>query len=352
MSKLFEPTQLGALKLQNRVVMAPMTRSRAIGNVPNQMMAEHYAARATAGLIITEGTSPSPNGLGYARIPGLFNAAQVAGWRLVTDAVHKKGGRIFVQLMHTGRVSHPANMAADATLMAPSAIQLSGQMWTDTQGQQPYPVPKEMTDAELKNTMQEYVHAAQLAVEAGFDGIELHAANGYLLEQFLNPKSNQRKDAYGQDRMKFILEVAEACVRKIGGERVGLRLSPYGTFNDMGEFPGIDDFYTTLTQKLSGLGLVYIHIVDHSADGAPSVSAELKRRIRENFKGSYILSGGYDVNRANRDLLEQRGDLVAFGKPFLNNPDLVEKLKAGAALKAPDFTTLYTPGPKGYTQLD
>lgn len=352
MKKIFESYNLGTLKLKNRIVMAPLTRSRAIGNVPNDLMVQYYSTRATAGLLIAEGTSPSPNGLGYARIPGLFNSAHVTGWKKVTDAVHKNGGAIFVQLMHTGRASHPLNLPNGAKILAPSAIQLSGKMWTDSKELQPYPTPREMTLEEIKSTQAEYVKSAELAVQAGFDGVELHAANGYLMEQFLNPNVNKRADAYGSDpagRMKFVLEIAEQTVKKIGASKVGIRISPYGAFNDTGEFEGIQEFYIQLAQKLSALGLAYVHIVDHSSMGAPVVSSELKNKIRDNFKGALILSGGYTAEKAEIDLLENKSDLIAFGRPFISNPDLVEKFKNGTALKEADATTFYTPGPKGYT---
>lgn len=349
---LFSPIQLGKLQLKNRIVMAPLTRSRAIGNVPNALMEEYYRLRADAGLIITEGTSPSPNGLGYARIPGLFDEAQVAGWQRVTDGVHQAGGRIFVQLMHTGRVSHPANLPAGASVIAPSAVAAPGEMWTDADGMQPHPVPREMSEADIAHSIAEYAAAAKLAVEAGFDGVELHAANGYLIDQFLNTASNQRNDRWGgniENRIRFAVEVAKATVAAIGAERVGMRISPYGVFNGQVPDAGMDALYLRLIDELNALGLLYIHIVDHSAMGAPEVSPELKAGIRAAFKGKYILSGGYDVARANADLNAQRGDLVAFGRPFISNPDLVAKLKSGQELVAPDFATFYTPGEKGYT---
>jgi N-ethylmaleimide reductase len=354
MPRLMESFRLGHHLLKNRVVMAPMTRSRAPGAQPNEMMAQYYAARASAGLIITEGTSPSPSGLGYARIPGLFNPQQAAGWRLVTEAVHKKGGKIFLQLMHTGRVGHPANMPAGSRILAPSALALGGNMWTDTGGMLPHPAPEEMKVQDIQAAVREFARSAELAAEAGFDGIELHAANGYLLEQFLNPNVNKRNDEYGRDnegRMRFLLEVAKAAVAKIGAERIGVRISPYGVFNETGAFPGVDEFYLELNRRLSALGLAYMHVVDHSSMGAPSVPADLKARIRQGFKGAYILSGGYDRARAEHDLAEGKGDLVAFGRPFLSNPDLVEKLESGSKLRDPDPATFYTPGPRGYTEL-
>lgn len=355
MNKLFSEVKLGNSTLKNRVVMAPMTRSRAVAGQPTEIMAEYYGARASAGLIITEGIAPSANGLGYARIPGLFNSEQVNGWKKVTSAVHRNGGaKIFAQLMHTGRASHSANMLPGAEVVAPSAIALTGKIWTDKEGDQTYPTPKEMSLKEVQIAMSEYVHASKLGIEAGFDGIELHAANGYLMEQFLNPAANKRTDEFGGSaagRQKFVLETAKQVVAAIGGDRVGVRISPYGVFNDMGAFDGIDDFYVDLVSKLSAMGIAYIHVVDHSSMGAPPVSAELKQRIRKAFRGAYILSGGYDADRANADLVEGKGDLVAFGRPFIANPDLVEKLKTGAALKPADHTKFYTPGPEGYTKL-
>lgn len=350
---LFTPTQLGPFTLKNRIVMAPMTRCRAIGNLPNALMEDYYRLRAEAGLIITEGTSPSPNGLGYARIPGLFNPQQAQAWQGVTDGVHQAGGRIFVQLMHTGRVSHPANMPVGSRILGPSAVALPGEMWTDAAGMQPHPAPLEMTETDIAESIAEYAAAARLAVQAGFDGIELHAANGYLIDQFLNTAANQRTDRWGgsvENRIRFAVEVAKAAVAAIGAERVGMRISPYGVFNGMLPDEAMDALYRRLIEELNALGLLYIHIVDHSAMGAPEVSAELKAEIRAAFTGKYVLSGGYDVARANADLDAQRGDLVAFGRPFIANPDLVTKLQSGQELRAPDPATFYTPGPEGYVE--
>ncbi|WP_018990365.1 alkene reductase [Aromatoleum toluclasticum] len=351
-STLFTPTQLGALSLKNRVIMAPLTRSRATGNLPNALMEQYYRLRAEAGLIITEGTSPSPNGLGYARIPGLFNEEQVQGWRRVTDGVHQAGGRIFVQLMHTGRVSHPANMPVGASVLAPSAVAVPGEMWTDALGTQPHPVPREMSETDIAQSIAEYATSAKLAMLAGFDGVELHGANGYLIDQFLNTASNQRNDRWGgsvENRIRFAVEVAKATVAAIGADRVGMRISPYGVCNAQVPDAEMNTLYLRLIDELNALGLLYIHIVDHSAMGAPQVSPELKAAIRATFKGKYILSGGYDVARADADLVAQRGDLVAFGRPFISNPDLVSKLRSGQELVAPDFATFYTSGEKGYT---
>lgn len=355
MSSLFESYDLAGLSLKNRIVMAPMTRSRAPGAIPNEMMAEYYAQRASAGLIITEGVSPSPNGLGYARIPGVFNDEQEKGWKTVADAVHARGGRIFMQLMHTGRAFHTDNLPAGARGVSSTAKALSGSIWTDQAGgPAPYPAPAEMSLADIKEAQREFVEAARRAVRAGMDGIELHGANGYLLEQFLNPNVNTRTDAYGgsnENRMRFVLEIARDVAAAIGAQHTAIRVSPYGVFNDTGHFDGVDEFYAELARQLSALKLAYIHVVDHSAMGAPPVSAEVKRLIRENFKGTYILSGGYDRARAEADLREGRGDLVAFGRPFIANPDLVEKLKSGEKLKEADLTKAYTPGPDGYLNV-
>ena len=350
---LFAPTKLGSLPLRNRIVMAPMTRSRAVdANTPNDLMAEYYGQRASAGLIITEGTSPSPNGTGYPRIPGIWSQAQVAGWRKITDAVHAQGGRIFVQLMHTGRVGHPLNLPAGAEVLAPSAVAAEGEMYTDAKGLQPHPVPRAMTDTEVRAAVEEYVHASRNAIAAGFDGVELHGANGYLIEQFLSPQTNQRSDAWGgsvEKRQRFALEVAKAVAVAIGGERVGIRLSPYGVNAGMKPYPEIEETYTTLVPRLASTGMQYVHIVDHSAMGAPTVPEELKRALHRAWPRTFILAGGFNRATAEAALNEGRGDLIAFGRQFLANPDLVTRLERGLPLNAPDFATFYTPGTKGYT---
>lgn len=350
---LFDTYTLGNTPLNNRTVMAPMTRSRAVErNTANALVAQYYSQRASAGLLITEGVSPSPNGLGYARIPGLFNAEQVAGWRLTTDAVHAKGGKIFVQLMHCGRVSHQANLPAGARVVGPCAEVLPGEMWTDGAGMQAHTAPHAMSEADIASAVAEYANAAKLAMEAGFDGIELHAANGYLIEQFLNANVNLRTDGYGgsaENRNRFALEVAQACVATIGADKVGIRISPYGVFNGTGPFEGVDAQFASLVEKLSAMGLVYLHQLDHSAMGAPPVPAALKAQLRALFKQTYIAAGGFDAASAQNLLAEKGADLIAFGRPFISNPDLVARMKAGADLNTPDMSTFYTPGEKGYT---
>jgi N-ethylmaleimide reductase len=352
MSLLFSKFSLGSLALQNRLVMSPLTRCRAIGNIPNDLMAQYYGQRASAGLIVSEGTSPSPNGIGYARIPGIYSAEQMAGWQRVTAAVHAKGAKMFMQLMHCGRIAHPLNLPAGARILAPSAVAAAGEMWTDAEGMQPNAVPAAMSEAEIQSTIAEYAQAAKNAIAAGFDGIELHAANGYLLEQFIRPTSNQRSDRYGgsiENRGRFVLEVADAAIKAIGKDKVGIRLSPFGVFNDMPAYAELAEDYTYLAEQLNASGLVYVHLVDHAPMGAPAVPASIKATFRALFKGALILSGGYDAARAESDLAAGKCDLVAFGRPFLANPDLVARLQAGAALNAPDANTFYTPGPQGYT---
>lgn len=351
--KFFSTTEVGATTVLNRIVMAPMTRCRAIGNIPNDLMATYYAQRAQAGLIITEGTSPSPNGLGYARIPGLFNAAQIEGWKKVTTAVHTKGSKIFVQLMHSGRISHPLNMQPGTEIVAPSAIKAAGQMWTDAKQLQDFPIPKEMTAEDIISTKKEYVTAAKNALETMFDGVELHGANGYLLEEFLSPISNQRKDNYGgsvENRCRFVIEVVTEVANAIGIENTGIRLSPYGVASDMPHYPEIDETYDYLSKQLQELGIAYIHLVDHSAMGAPTVPIEIKKLIRKNFKNTIILCGGYDKEKAEADIEIGLADLVAFGRPFINNPDLVERMANNWPLSDKlHMDQFYSADEKGYT---
>jgi N-ethylmaleimide reductase len=349
----FSPLQAGSLTFSNRIVMAPMTRSRAKDNVPNALMAEYYGQRADAGLIVTEGISPSPNGLGYARIPGIFSPKQTEAWKLVTASVHARGGKIFAQLMHTGRISHALNLPHGARVVAPSAVASPDKMWTDQEGMKELPIPQELSAEEVQATKQEFIDAARNAREAGFDGVEIHAANGYLLEQFLSPHTNRRTDAYGgsvENRARFVLEVAAGISEAIGKDRTGIRLSPYGVFNDMPHYAEIDHTYAHLAEQLNALGIAYIHLVDHSAGGAPEVPQHIKQSIRGKFQNILILSGGYTQQRAEEDLSLGFADLVAFGKPFLNNPDLVDRFRHNRPLNfILDASTFYTSDAKGYT---
>ena len=350
---LFDKFSSRSLQLANHTVMAPMTRSRATPqHSPDPLMATYYGQRATAGLIISEGTSPSANGLGYPRIPGLFNQTHVSAWRAITEAVHNKGGKIFVQLMHCGRVGHTTNLPAGAEVLGPTSLACPGEMYTDTLGMQPYSPPRAMTLHDIAQAKDEYVQSARLALQAGFDGVELHGANGYLIEQFLNPLVNTRTDIYGGNivgRNRLALEIASATVAAIGADKVGMRLSPYGVFNDMPLYDAMEADYAYLAQQLNARGLLYIHLLDHSAMGAPQVPASMKTTFRNAFKGTLILAGGYDAALAEGDLAAGKCDLIAVARPFLANPDLVARWKVGAAVNVPDMDTFYTPGPKGYT---
>ena len=336
------------LQLKNHIVMAPMTRSRAIGNVPNALMAEYYGQRNGAGLIITEGTAPAPEALGYPRMPGAFSDEQIEGWKLVTTAVHQKDTKIFLQLMHTGRIGHVANLPQDAWLIGVSAIPASGQMHTDELGSQDYSKPKPLTTEGVQQVIKSYIDSAKNAIVAGFDGVELHGANGYLIEQFLNPNVNDRVDQYGgsiENRVRFAVEVAEQVSAEIGRDKVGIRISPNSTLGDLKPYDADDTrkAYTHLASELNRLGIAYIHVSIN-----PEVPAETLEAIRKEFKGTLIHSSGFTPESAEVELQNSRADLVAFGRNFLANPDLVERIAVNASLNDVDYTTLYTPGKKGY----
>jgi N-ethylmaleimide reductase len=345
--RLFAPYTRTGLSLKNRIALAPMTRSRAEGNQPNALMRDYYAQRSGAGLVITEGTTPSADGLGYARIPGLFTETQARGWGEIAKAVQADGSRLFIQLMHTGRVGHPANLPSGGELLAPSAVAAEGQIWTDSAGMQPHPVPRAATAADLARLRADHVRAATLAVAHGVDGVELHGANGYLLGQFMNPRSNRREDAYGgsaENRLRFVLEVVDDTVAAIGKSRVGIRLSPFNPFNDLeAGFEGEREQFLQLVAELAKRDLGYLHL----AGG--TVTGELLTDVRAAFPGTLILNGGYDAARAEADLASGLADVIAFGRPFVANPDFAERLRTGAPIADLDPATLYTPGAAGYT---
>lgn len=348
---LFAPYSLGNLVLKNRIVMAPMTRNRATGNLVSSLQARYYAARAEAGLIVTEATAPSPDALGYPRIPALFTDAHVSAWREVTRAVHDRGGTLFVQLMHVGRVAHPDNQPPGARILAPSSVAAPGAMHTDRQGPQPLPTPVVMEEADIVRVIEEHARASELAMDAGFDGVELHGANGFLIDQFLNSVSNQRTDAWGgppENRARFGIEVARALTRRIGPERVGVRLSPGNTYNGMALDPDRDAVFERLAAAFDQMGLLYVHLVDFGSFGLPGLEPGLRDRIRTLYRGTLILSGGFDHDRARAYLQSGRCDLIAFGRPFIANPGLVSLLKSGAPLRDADPGTFYSAGPEGY----
>jgi N-ethylmaleimide reductase len=342
---VFLPHELGDLTLANRTVMAPMTRSRAIdGNVPNPMAATYYLQRASAGLIVTEASQVSPQGVGYIRTPGIHSAEQVAGWRRITNAVHGAGGKIFLQLWHVGRISHP-DFHDGALPVAPSAIAASGTVFT-AQGPKAMVTPRALDLAELPGIVAQFRAGAENAKKAGFDGVEIHGANGYLLDQFTRDGTNNRTDAYGgsvENRVRLPLEVLDAVVDVWGPARVGYRISPNGTYNSMADSDPLRTF-SHLAEALDRRGVAYLHVVDPAADGAKRVSPAL-RRI---FDGTYIVNGGFDLASANAAIARGEADLVAFGVPFLANPDLPERFRAGAALNLPDAPTFYAGEAKGY----
>ncbi|MFC6082617.1 alkene reductase, partial [Sphaerisporangium aureirubrum] len=347
MADLFEPVRLGRLRLPNRLVMSPMTRSRADdhGILPPDAPL-YYAQRATAGLIITEAAQPSLEGQGYPRTPGLHTDAQVAAWRLVTDAVHAAGGHIYVQLMHSGRIGHPS--LNGLLPVAPSPIPAAGQIYT-RDGRRDHPVPRELTTAEVEATIRDFADAARRAMDAGFDGVELHGGNGYLIHQFLSARTNHREDPYGQDRLRFAIEVTTATATAIGPERVGLRITPGNTLNDIAEHD-TDQSYPALAAALAPLNLAYLHLA-----GVPAATP-LAGKIRATWPGTLIAApstGGdlpADGGRSTAEhWLTQGADLVAFGRAFLANPDLVTRLRTRTPLNPPDPTTYYGGDHRGYT---
>ncbi len=343
---LLLPYRLGGIELNNRLVMAPMTRSRAVeGNVPNPLAATYYAQRASAGLIVTEATQVSPQGVGYIRTPGIHSAAQVAGWAAITEAVHRAGGTIFLQLWHVGRISHP-DFHGGALPVAPSAIAAEGQVFT-AKGPQQMVTPRALELAELPGIVEQFRRGAENAKAAGFDGVELHGANGYLLDQFLRDGTNRRTDAYGgpvENRARLPLEVTKAVVEVWGADRVGYRISPNGAFNAMSDSDPVGTF-SYMTEALNRLGIVYLHVVDPVADGAKRISPLLHRK----FDRAYIVNGGFDLDSANAAIRNGEADLVAFGVPFIANPDLPQRYRIGSALNAPDQATFYAGEEKGFT---
>jgi N-ethylmaleimide reductase len=347
---LFSPIQLGSYRLSNRIIMAPLTRMRAPESIPTELMMSYYCQRASAGLMISEATSISAQGVGYPNVPGIYTDTQIKAWKKITEAVHAKGGRIFLQLWHVGRISHPSFHEGELPV-APSAIAPQGQALTYT-GMQPFVTPRALALEEIPNIVDQYRSAAKNALTAGFDGVEIHAANGYLLDQFLRDGSNQRTDNYGgtlENRCRLLLEVVAAVTRVWGAERVGVRLSPSGTFNDMSDSEP-EKLFVYLLGQLNRFDLAYLHIVDALESdirhGAKVVDLAALRRV---YLGTLIVCGGYDFTRASSALAHELADAVAFGQLYIANPDLVERLKLGAPLNTPDSATFYGGDEKGYT---
>ncbi|MDO9063808.1 MAG: alkene reductase [Sulfuricella sp.] len=349
-NNLFSPIELGSLKLANRIVMAPLTRNRAgAGNAPQAMNVEYYRQRASAGLIITEGAQISATAVGYLATPGIHSAEQIAGWKQVTDAVHSRGGKIFLQLWHCGRVSHPSLQPGGILPVAPSAILPASQTFTPD-GWQALVTPRALETSELPGIVADYRQAAQNCVAAGFDGVEIHAANGYLLDQFIRDGSNQRTDAYGgspENRSRLLLEVTEAVTGVWGAGRVGVRLSPINSFNDMRDSDPQKTF-DYMASALNAFDLAYLHGMELDFGTGKKPDFDFAR-FRRCFKGRYMANGGYDKARADAALASGYADLVAFGALFIANPDLPERFAQNAALNEPDPSTFYGGDEKGYT---
>lgn len=349
MNKILTPYKKKGLTLKNHLVMAPMTRSRALDNLPNELMTDYYGQRSGAGLIITEGTAPAPEALGYPRIPGIFSNDQIEGWKKVTAAAHAGNSEIFLQLMHTGRIGHIDNLPNGAVLVSASSVKAAGQIFTDTAGMQDHSEPVALSSEGVQEVIRGHVQAAKNAVAAGFDGVELHGANGYLIEQFLNPNVNTRNDEWGgsmEKRAKFVLELAKQTAEAIGKEKVGIRFSPFSALGDLAAY-GEEETHQTyvyLAEKLEEIGLAYIHIAVNGPIPQKTFNA-----IRSNFSGTTILCNGLTPEKGAAALEGGFADLVGFGRSFLANPDFDRRIAEGADLNLPDFTKLYTPGPEGYT---
>lgn len=352
MPTLFDPLEFGPYTLRSRIFMSPMTRGRSTSEgVPTDIMAEYYRQRASAGLIVTEATAVSPHGVGWVGAPGIYTDAQQEGWAPITKAVHEAGGRIFLQLWHMGRVSHP-DFLGGALPVGPSAIAATGQSHT-AQGPKDYVTPRALKAEELPGIVADYAAAAKRAIAAGFDGVEVHGANGYLPDQFIRDGANQRNDEYGgsiENRWRFPLEVAQAVVDAVGKERTGYRLSPTGGYNGMSDSDPVASF-TYGTRRLGELGVLYLNLLEPrpghmmAVAGAPLVHPH----IRKVFGGHIVLNGGYDRGAGEAALAEGQADAIAFGSTFLANPDLPRRLQENAPLNPPDYATFYTPGAKGYT---
>ncbi len=351
---LFQPVTLGDLPLPNRIVMAPLTRSRAgKGDVQGPMNAEYYAQRATAGLIVSEATNISQQGKGYAYTPGIYTEEQVAGWRAVTSAVHAKGGRIFCQLWHVGRISHPSLQPGGGLPVSASDVTPKGQAFTES-GFQPLVQPRALEAAEIPGLIEDYRHAADCAKRAGFDGVEVHAANGYLLEQFMRTHTNRRTDQYGgsvENRVRLTLDVTEAVVEVWGGGgRVGIRLSPVSPANDMAGFEDAQEIYDAVVAGIERLGLGYMHIIEGATQGPRDNVKFDYVKLQKTFSGLYMANNGYDLHLAEDARAQLRADLIAFGRPFITNPDLVDRLRRGIPLApSSDKTHWYGGGAEGYT---
>ena len=352
MTTLYDPLMFGGLRLANRVFMAPLTRNRALPNgVPGQWAATYYAQRATAGLIISEATQVSPMGKGYINTPGIYSDEQIVGWSRITDAVHAAGGRMFLQLWHVGRISHTSLLPAGESPVAPSPVKARSQTVTEA-GFVDVSEPRQLTIQEIQRTVDDYRIAARNAKSAGFDGVEIHAANGYLIDQFLRSGSNVRSDEYGgepKNRVRFLSEVVEAVIREWDATSVGVRLSPLSAFNDMSDANPKETF-DVVVEALNKLHPVYLHVVEEapSADGLSDHDRALFASLRSAWKGLYVANGGYDAKRGESVVTQQHADAVAYGKLFLANPDLPTRLRLRGPLNEPNRDSFYGGAEHGY----
>lgn len=348
MARLFHSLTIGNLELKNRIIMSPMTRGRANeAGVQPDYTAEYYRQRASAGLIITEATNVSPMAKGYINTPGIYTAEQIESWEKVTDAVHSKDGKIFLQIFHTGRIALPDFLPDHAQPVAPSAVKAQGQNFTP-EGMKDFVEPRELTIKEINQTVKDFAVAATNAIAAGFDGVELHGANGYLVHQFLGTNTNLRTDEYGgsdQTRARFLFEVVDAISDRMGGERLGVKLSPSVPFNDMQD-ANAEEFYPFVVRKLSGKNLAYLHI---GFEETPATRINWHKTLRPIYQGVYFANGGFTKGSGEKMLAENGADAIVYGKSFLANPDLPTRFEKGAELNTPDQSTFYTPGEKGYT---
>lgn len=357
--QLFQPFELGATALANRVVMAPMTRARAGNEIPDELTAQYYAQRASAGLIISEGAPVSREGRGFLYTPGLFSTAQAEGWRQVTDAVHAKGGRLFAQLWHVGRVSHRSLQPEGGQPVGPTsrrAVDAKAFAYDDDTGEAAPLAPDEpraLGTDEIARIVEEFVRAARMAIDSGFDGVEIHAANGYLFDQFLNGKLNDRDDRYGgsiENRLRFPLETLDAVIAEVGADRVGIRISPFGRFNDLEAFDDEAETWVAMAGELERRGPAYVHLSDQLTLGAEKIPDGFAERFCETWTGTLIAAGGFDQQSGERALVNGELDLVAMGRPFIANPDLIERMKNGYPLAEADRETFYgLLGANGYT---
>ncbi|SHE80965.1 alkene reductase [Pedobacter caeni] len=349
--KLLSPLNTPVMNFRNRVVMAPMSRRRSEKGIPSPSAPVYYGQRAGAGLIIAENSAVAANGVGYLNAPGLYNSAQKAAWKKVVEEVHERGGKIFVQLVHSGRIGHPLNQEGSAALVAPSAVQAIETIRIPGGGHLPMPEPEVLSISGIRDLVDAHVQAAISAIEIGFDGVEIHGAHGFLPEQFLHPHTNRRTDQYGGNiinRSRFLLEIMEGVSAAIGRERTGIRLSPFATLNDLPAYAEERATHEYLGDELQRMGILYIHLSDQSTGGNPPIPLDYIVSLRKRFENLLILAGGYTAESAEAALQAGLADLIAFGRPFISNPDLVQKFRHNAPLTAGNSNTYYEGGDHGY----